>query len=376
MAAACHSRPPVGQRECRNGLKADITTVTLRRMVRGPSIICLIAGVLAGAPSSASGRLSSSSAALMEKNLVRIGAGRKLNMVCVGQGSPTIIFETGLGSNLLHWQKVIGPVSKLTRACFYDRAGYGYSDPSKHPSTAANAVQDLHALLLRSGVQRPVVLVGHSLGGLYVTLYADTFPSDVAGLVLIEPSFAAQDKDEDAAQRAKDQVEFSNNTSQLRTCAALATSGELASKPHEECFAFAPDRTAQEKTFLRYQMVRPYRYEAMASEAESQHSANGRSDVNSREEAAAQRSFGDIPLIVLTAAESRDSQTTQAERSASECLWRSWKAGHDALAARSTRGKSLVVAGTGHFVQLDQPQAVINAIKEVVRDVQTDSAHR
>ena len=65
---------------------------------------------------------------LMSKNLVDIG-GRRLNLVCVGTGSPTVIFEMGLGSNLLHWQKIAGPVSKITRACFYDRGGNGVQRP-------------------------------------------------------------------------------------------------------------------------------------------------------------------------------------------------------------------------------------------------------
>lgn len=305
----------------------------------------------------------------MGKNLVRIGGGRRLNLVCVGKGSPTILFEDGLGSNLLHWQSMIDPVSRLTRACFYDRAGYGYSDPPGRPSTAANVSGDLHALLLRSGVQRPVVLVAHSLGGLYATVYADKYPDDVAGLVLIEPSFAEQDKDDDATQRAKDEIAFKTNISQLRNCASLARAGKLALEPHEECFAFAANRTTQEKAFLTYQMVRPYRYEAMASESESQHSANGRSDVNSREEVAAQHSFGDMPLMVLTAAEAVDLKAPKAERSISERLWRSWKAGHDRLAARSAHGRSVVVSESGHFIQLDQPQAVIDAIKKVVQEV-------
>ena len=336
----------------------------------------LINLVLLGVAGSSSTYPRTVSSALMDKRLVRIDGGRRLNLVCVGQGSPTIVFESGLGSNLLHWQKVIEPVSQLSRACFYDRAGYGYSDPPGRPSTAANAVRDLRALLLRSGERRPVLLVGHSLGGLYATLYADRFPRDVGGLVLIEPSFAEQDKDEDAAQRAADEAEFKKNISQLRNCAALARTGELGSKPHEECFAFAPDRTPEQKAFLTYQMTRPYRYETMASEAESQHSADGISDLNSLEEAAARRSFGRIPLVVLTAAQIVDPKATEADRWTSDRLWKSWKAGHDRLAARSARGRSIVVPETSHFVQLDQPVAVVEAIRQVVQEMREKAERR
>jgi pimeloyl-ACP methyl ester carboxylesterase len=305
----------------------------------------------------------------MQKNLVTIEGNRDLNFFCVGHGSPSVIFETGLGSHLLHWQKLVGPISELTRTCFYDRAGYGFSDPSRHASTAANAVRDLHVLVQRAGVQRPFVLVGHSLGGLYATLYADRHVEDVAGLVLIDPAFAEQDKDQTPKQFADDRVTFQANIAQLRTCAALARSGKLASEPHAECFAFAKDRTDEEKAFLTYQMVRPYRYEAMAYEAESQHSADGKSDVNSREERSARRTFGRMPVTVLTAAEDIRPEASPAERASSARLWGSWKRGHDELAARSHRGQSVVVSGTGHFIQLDKPEAVIDAIKDVVATV-------
>ncbi|MGI8405687.1 MAG: alpha/beta fold hydrolase, partial [Thermomicrobiales bacterium] len=278
---------------------------------------------------------------------------------------------------ILTWQKVADATSQLARACFYDRAGYGYSEPPGRTSTAANAVEDLHALLLRSGVSRPVILVGHSLGGLYATLYADKYSEDVAGLVLIEPSFAEQDKDEDATEHGKDEIAFKDNIAQLRSCAVFARAGKLASETHEECFAFAPTRNGQEKAFLTYQYVRPHRYEAMASESESQHSADGRSDVNSRQESAARRSFDNKPMLVLTAAEVDNPKDTKTERAAAARLWQSWMSGHDRLAARSTRGQSTVVSGSGHFIQLDQPQAVIDAIKEVIRSVrETNVASR
>jgi pimeloyl-ACP methyl ester carboxylesterase len=304
----------------------------------------------------------------MQKHLVAISGGRKMNLVCAGRGKPTVVFESGLGTNLLTWQKVVDQVARITRTCFYDRAGYGYSDPPGRPSTAANSAQDLHSLLIRARVRRPVILVGHSLGGLYATFYADKYYGDVAGLVLIDPAFAEQDKDEDPAQRAQDKTAFEANVALLRACAALARSGKLTSEKHEECFAFAPNRTPEEKSFLTYQYTRPHRYEAMASEAESLHSDDGRSDLDSRQENAAKRSFGNKPLIVLTAAESPNPNETEAQRAASSRLWRSWKAGHDKLAARSRRGRSIVVSGTGHFIQLDQPQSVIDAVKEVVED--------
>lgn len=308
-------------------------------------------------------------APLTEKHLVRINNGRRMNIVCAGTGAPTVIFETGLGANLLTWQKLAAPVSHVTRACFYDRAGYGYSDPSRTPSTATSTVEDLHQLLRRAHVRRPVVLVAHSIGGLYATLYADLYRDDVAGLVLIDPSFAEQDKNESASERATDEAAFRDNVLHLRTCASLARSGKLGLEKHPECFEFAPERTPEEKAFLTYQMVRPDRYEAMASEANSLHSSDGRSDTDSRQETAARQSFGDKPVTVLTAALFVDPKAKASDLEIADHNWRSWKAGHDALAARSERGKSTVVADTDHFIQVSQPSAVISAINDVVAAV-------
>jgi pimeloyl-ACP methyl ester carboxylesterase len=107
---------------------------------------------------------------LLQKHLVAVDNGRQMNIVCIGHGVPTVVFEDGPGSHMLHWQKVQEPISAMTRACFHDRAGYGFSDPSKKPMTADNVTNDLHAFLHNAGIAGPLVLVGHSIGGLYATL--------------------------------------------------------------------------------------------------------------------------------------------------------------------------------------------------------------
>ncbi|QXQ07334.1 alpha/beta hydrolase [Sphingosinicellaceae bacterium] len=303
---------------------------------------------------------------LSSKHLVKIAGGRRINLVCSGRGAPTVVFEFGLGANLLTWQKVAVPVTRSTRACFYDRAGYGYSDAPRGPSTADQAVADLHQVLRRSRVRLPVILVGHSVGGLYSTLYADRYSADLAGLVLIDPSYAEQDKGESPDELAKDASSFSETITHLRACSGLARSGKLATERHPECFAFSPERTPEQRAFLTYQMIRPDRYDAMASEIESQHSTDGRSDINSRQELGARRNWGEMPVVVLTAALVPDPKVADADRALAERNWGLWKAGHDALAARSTRGRSAVVPKTGHFIQVDQPQAVIDAIENVI----------
>src|SRR5271165_6780990 len=132
--------------------------------------------------------------------LVKIGGDRKMYLECRGTGSPTVVFVSGLKGSAEDWKistkqselAVFGEVAKITRACAYDRPGTpveekpSRSDPVPQPTTAGDAVADLHALLSAAGEAGPYVLVGHSYGGLVVRLYASTYPQDVSGLVLVD----------------------------------------------------------------------------------------------------------------------------------------------------------------------------------------------
>jgi pimeloyl-ACP methyl ester carboxylesterase len=115
--------------------------------------------------------------------------GRDLNLNCKGNGSPTIVFENGLGSNLGTWFKTgIADAFPSVRTCAYDRVNTGTSDrdPARH--TGRDSVRDLHTLLDVAAVPGPYLLVGHSFGGLLAAMYAGTYPAEVRGLVLIDPS--------------------------------------------------------------------------------------------------------------------------------------------------------------------------------------------
>lgn len=131
--------------------------------------------------------------------LVAIGGGRKMYMECRGTGSPVVVLVAGLKGSTEHWKStkrseptVFSGVSNVTRVCAYARPGTpvgekpSRSDPVPQPTTAADAVADLHALLKVSGEAGPYVLVGHSYGGLVVRLYASTYPKEVSGLVLVD----------------------------------------------------------------------------------------------------------------------------------------------------------------------------------------------
>jgi pimeloyl-ACP methyl ester carboxylesterase len=112
--------------------------------------------------------------------------GRSVHLHCTGEGSPTVVLEAGLGAGALSWAWVQPAVAEVTRVCSYDRPGYGWSDPVSAVLEPSLVARDLRALLATAGVEGPLVLVGHSLGGHYVRLYADAYPDDVEAVVLVD----------------------------------------------------------------------------------------------------------------------------------------------------------------------------------------------
>src|SRR5829696_7989530 len=124
--------------------------------------------------------------------LVDIG-GRSLHLQCQGEGSPTVILEAGLDSAVEVWSSLLPEISTMTRVCAYDRANLGASDSAETPRTGQDVAADLHALLTTAKVPGPYVLVAASYGGIYDRLFAHTYPDEVAGLVLLDPTHEDED---------------------------------------------------------------------------------------------------------------------------------------------------------------------------------------
>ncbi len=305
--------------------------------------------------------------------LVPVSGGRLLNLRCVGEGATTVVLDAGGGRFSAAWRKVQGEIAKFARVCSYDRAGYGFSSPNDRPSTAMNIVDDLHQALERMEIRGPLVLVGHSAGGLYVTLYADLYPSEVAGLVLVDPAFASQSHDNVLAawsgypdilveQRAK-QIE---NGKLMRECADSARAGRLKTALGACPCITTPKDQPELASYVADYCSGPKQYEGMLAEEAALSGVIGEpTSISNEQEAAAARSFGAMPLTILTNA-SGWSYTRSADLNAR--LTMVWRAGHVGLAARSSRGKVVVVPKSGHTIQGDQPGAVVDAIREVVRD--------
>ena len=124
-------------------------------------------------------------AAPMTGQLVDVGDHR-LRINCTGEGSPTVVLESGLAESSFYWARISEAVASTTRVCVYDRAGRGWSESAPKPQDGLAIAADLHTLLSRSGNAGPYVLVGHSSGGVYVRIFAAEYPGDVVGMVLLD----------------------------------------------------------------------------------------------------------------------------------------------------------------------------------------------
>jgi pimeloyl-ACP methyl ester carboxylesterase len=319
------------------------------------------------------------------QQLVAIEGARRINLYCQGAGEPTVLFDAGAGENMMVWRHVQGQIAAVTRACSYDRAGYGFSDSATRASDARNAVDDLHRLLRAAGINKPIVYVGHSAAGLYGTLLVATYPRDVAGAVLVDPAFAHSEQRMTAAFQPADRAKLTNAYAGvlgfIRGCVELAQSGALAhplTKDASACVDTKGYRDDIDDT-LRHELVRQYAKPRLLAAALSEYGSlwpgADMTSVDDHELDAAHLGFGDRPLVVLIHDGSSDPPPpgfTPAQRSSMETVR---VASLTALAQTSTHGTHIVVQKAAHHIQFDQPHAVIAAVRRVVEDVRHGSSH-
>jgi D-alanyl-D-alanine carboxypeptidase len=266
--------------------------------------------------------------------LVDIGGGRKIYLQCSVVGSPTVVFISGTRGAHDDWTDLIDPngpagatkpselavfpqVGKLIRVCAYDRPGTTRLDNTRtdsttvrQPTTAQQGVADLHALLIAAREPRPYVLVGHSWGGLIARLFASTYPDEVSGLVLVDP----------ASEFLKSSL----------TAAQWATYIEATKKLIESNGLEAPEH------------------------ARTLGLLHGSPQVPA------------MPVVVLTSDKRFDFGAGGAE------TWPAWRTAQDRL-AKVLNAKHVSDTNSGHAIQMEQPQLVIDAIRHVIEAVRSGS---
>ena len=308
-----------------------------RGMVYAVLAVLLLASV--GGGYDAVSRAAGSPDVPMPGALVDVG-GHRLHLTCTGTGGPTVVLEAGGGETAASFDRIAPAVARTTRVCAYDRAGHGWSEPADHPQDGAQVADDLHTLLDRAGVPGPYVLVGHSFGGLYVLAFADRHPEDVAGMVLVDTT-----QPEPAADAGAAAYDDATHPVATRVSALLAVTARLGIPRLVDRVGngdlLETTRDALSATTVREDHVRSTIEEYLTAGA-------------SAAQAAEVTDLGDRPLVVLTAGEGSDA---------------AWVAGHEELAALSTRGEHRVVDGATHTsLILDEhdSRATVRGVLDVV----------
>jgi pimeloyl-ACP methyl ester carboxylesterase len=289
--------------------------------------------------------------------------GRSLHLIDTSASGPPVIFESGISATCLSWAGVREQVGNFARACAYDRAWLGWSDPSPLPRTTGNIVDELRALLEAAQVPRPCILAGHSFGGMLVRAYAAKYPGDVAGLVLVDPLSASEwlNMPPAHARLLRMGVKLSRRGAVLarlgvvRAALALLMAGgrrvpqwiaKMSSGVGESVITrlVGEVRKMPPETWpmVRAHWCLPKSFRGMADYLESLPA--------SAAEAAALNETGAMPVIVLSASNATPQQLEERE----------------AWVGRSPRGRHIIARKSGHWIQLDEPELVVEAIRELV----------
>lgn len=262
--------------------------------------------------------------------LVDVG-GYRLHINCTGSGSPTVVIDAGLGDWSTSWGVVQQEIAQTTRVCTYDRAGLGWSEPGPLPRDAARHASELYTLLQNAQIPGPYVMVGHSLGGLDVRIFVHDHPSEVLGIVLVDSMNPNQVTQSPTTETQSQPFSFSALLARFGVARLLVKLSVLAPTMSPGMEAYYP------------LYIRPGSLQTEANEYGGVQA--------SAAQAAAVKNFGHLPLIVLTA-KLNDRQG-----------WPEWQS---ELLQLSSNSQQLFAENSGHSIQIEEPDAVVEAILKMI----------
>jgi len=289
--------------------------------------------------------------------------GYSLHIYCRGEGNSTVVVDAGNGDFSTGWQGIQREVSKSARVCTYDRAGYGWSDPSPNSRTATQMANELHLLLINAEIDPPYILVGHSLGGFTMRMFASQYPDEVAGMVLVDAGHEDQlERLPPEYVRLTDRQEtyfsvlgFMSRFGILRLMGSSSNGAD-----------FAPPLVLKQPTDIQplylMMMSHPSYFDTTLAELRAL------SEITAQVRATG--SLGDLPLIVLTAENTLDPAVLQSMRLPDDFdaaqIQQTWLELQAELAALSTKCVHIIVKDSTHAIELDKPDVVIKAILDMV----------
>ena len=287
--------------------------------------------------------------------------GTRLHLVCAGHGGPPVLFEAGIAASSLGWTPVMRETARFASACAYDRAGLGWSERARSPRTVARMLAELRGVHTVAAGSAPAVLVGHSFGAFLSLIYASRHPRDIAGLVLLDPPTEWHNMTARQSRLLWGGIQLSRVGGLLacigvvRAALALLTGGApgvprrfvrvfgpTAARTLEHLVGEVRKLPSEVHPIVQAQWCQPKCFRAMADHLRAL-----------PETAAVARSanaVADIPLVVVSAAD-QPADVLEAHRQ---------------LARLSPRGRHVIAARSGHWIQLDRPDLVIDTIRDVV----------
>jgi pimeloyl-ACP methyl ester carboxylesterase len=272
--------------------------------------------------------------------LVDVG-GHRMHLYCSGSGSPTVILDAGLGGSSLDWSPVQPSLAESTKVCSYDRAGMGWSDGGPQPRSPEQVAKELHVLLTNAGISPPYVLVGHSLGGKNVRMFALEHPDEVVGMVLVDAR----------SEYVDDRLSSSEKSMQKRAANLQAWGFGVARRIGLARIAGAsllgtpPSLSGETQRTIALLATAPN----SRNTATDEFMERSTSDDMLRDAP----SLGDRPVVVLAASKSMEDLAF-------------WPESQQFQAALSIEGQLIIVEDSGHSIHWDHPAEVIAAVQTVI----------
>lgn len=285
--------------------------------------------------------------------------GRRLNLRCSGRGPQVVVLEAGSNADSTAWYRVVPLLQGVARVCAYDRAGFGFSSEGPMPRDLAADVADLHQVVRASAGRAPVVLVGHSLGSNIVRRYAQAHPQRVAGLVLLDPPEQGAAPAMPAQWREQDAAMSMRRAALLAACESAAEAGRLdAPDPAIQSCLRAPPPWMGEAVAgaVRGNKHKPGYWRSLRSELESNRAVFAAP-------VPADESYGAIPLRMLVA----DAAYPGVPDEVRAVLQQARAQTQQRILAASSASRRVDLPGSSHELPLDRPQAVAEAVRELLR---------
>jgi len=279
--------------------------------------------------------------------------GHQMHLYCTGEGSPTIVLDAGLGEDSLVWGKVQPYLSRTTRVCSYDRAGMGWSSPGPDPRDADTIAGELHALLQQADVSSPMVLMGHSLAGLYIRAYATRYPEDVAGLIFVDASSPLQEDQGSAELRAHMSLSKYLYYS-LVAASALGVPRLIGYCSSEPGFDEPSGKMAVE-----------LQCGVLYSELWREYTSLRRSG----EETINTGPYGSLPVLIFSQDPQQVKQTADIPPKLAPELYVVWNQDQENLKRLSTRSRRIIAKGSGHLIPIDRADLINREVAIFIRQI-------